>query len=655
MPFHAGGRLQQVVQEYRAQLLAKEEAAQRALDYAHRQTLVAINQQLDALYRLMEQKYQLDGQVPVEWLYENYRLQTIMSMTSGKIDQFGALAQAEVGSLQRWGVQLGTQAGMAVLDAAKPLGIAWTFGIPSQAALVNLIGATQAGSPLATLFNGFGQEAAQKVKQALLTGLTLGDNPRTVAPLVQQALGVSRARALTIARTEMLRSYRDANTETYRANSDVVDQWRWTAALSSNTCAACLGEDGTLHDLDEDMESHPNCRCAPIPVTKSWDDILGPLGIVTSDIPDSSPIDDMQSGSDWFAEQPAEVQQSILGKAKFQAFQDGQFQLSDVVGHAHDKDWGNSIYERSLADTLKAADTAARAAAEEAVAALSAPIDHLLEESVPELARDLLSVEAQAALAAEEAAKAEQAIKDAEAQAAQTLKKSEAAKKGAATQAANKAAKLAAQQAQEEAAQLAAQEAATLKDFTPLTGTLAEKEQFLRDNGYGPWMDSLSVAERQQIQGYTGGIYNDMNSFLRTGNSPAWSQYTQADLQRRIDLVQSALLQSSAPTDLLNVRGYGYGTSLLSAFQSALESGDPFIEKGFCSTTILDNPTFGGIRLTIQIPEGSPGAYIKPVSNYPGEQEYLLPYGAVFKITGATQDENGRWSFYAEYIGIADA
>src|SRR5260221_13114291 len=113
---------------------------------------------------------------------------------------------------------------MALLNASIPPGINLAFGAPSPTVIANLVGATQAGSPLADLFSGFGAEAAQGVKDALITGLTLGYNPRDIAPQVQQALSISRNRALTISRTEMLRSYRGPNLETFNANNKVVDQ-----------------------------------------------------------------------------------------------------------------------------------------------------------------------------------------------------------------------------------------------------------------------------------------------------------------------------------------------------------------------------------------------------------------------------------------------
>jgi SPP1 gp7 family putative phage head morphogenesis protein len=341
------GKLQQTIAHYRQQLKQHEATAERTLEAAYASTLDTINPVLDILYRAMEAKIKLGEEIPLEYLYENQRLKTIKQLVEQQINHFGAMSQMQVGQMQQQGVQLGQQAAQALLQASVPPGINYSFGVPSAKAIADIVGATQAG-PLADLFNGFGTEAAQGVSRVLITGVTLGYNPRQVAPMVQDALNVSRYRALTISRDQMLRAYRGSQLENYRANSDVVSQWRWTCDKSARTCAACLAMDGTLHDLDEELDEHCNGRCAPVPVTKSWDDILGPLGIDTAGIPDSNPIGDMQSGSDWFDAQTEKVQRQILGNSKYEAWSNGDFQLSDIVGHSSDPQWGESIYEKPL-------------------------------------------------------------------------------------------------------------------------------------------------------------------------------------------------------------------------------------------------------------------------------------------------------------------
>lgn len=347
----ATSRIQRTVTDYRQRLLANEATAAKALDAAHQHTLKEIQPALDKLYREIAQAQQDGEAVPLSWLYEQRRLENIKNLISGQVTHYSVLAQATTSQIVYQSAVLGQQAGQDLLDSTVPHGIDFSFGIPSPKAITDIVGATRPGSPLADLFRGFGEEAADKASKALITGVSLGWNPRRIAPQVEQALGISRARALTIARTEALRAYRSANLETFRANADVVAQWRWTCDLSRRTCAACLAMDGTLHDVSEDLESHVQCRCTPVPVTKSWDEILGPLGIDSSGIEETSI--DIQSGTDWLDEQDESTQRAVLGN-KYDGWSNGDFTLKDIVGHTSDPDWGHSIYEKSLKQLAKA-------------------------------------------------------------------------------------------------------------------------------------------------------------------------------------------------------------------------------------------------------------------------------------------------------------
>lgn len=345
------GKLQHIIASFRAQLAQHEATAERALSDAYQQTLKTIQPALDRLYKQIADKQQAGQDIPPSWIYEGHRLEGIKALVSHQINRYGQVARMATGDLQKIGSHLGGQAAQDLLKATVPQGVDWSFGMPSTDAIESLVGAMQQGSPLYDLFSTFGPQAADDVGQTLVTGLTLGNGPREVARAVEQSLDVPRWRALTFARDALFNAYRGAALENYRANDDVVSGYIRLADLSPRTCAACIALSGKEYQLDEDPGFHPNDRCSLVPKTKSWDDILSSLGIDTSDIPDTQPA--MQSGSDWFDSQPEEVQQAILGKAKYAAFKNGDFALSDIVGHSHSQDWGKSIYEKSLKELVK--------------------------------------------------------------------------------------------------------------------------------------------------------------------------------------------------------------------------------------------------------------------------------------------------------------
>lgn len=337
--------IQQITNQYRQQLLAREATAVHALEQSYAHTLATIQPQLNKLYKEISDKQANGEDVPLSFLYEKKRLETLKALIQRSINQYGALAQMQTGQLQHIGATLGQQSAQAMLQASKPPSVKWAFGVPSQEAIHNIVGVTQAGSPLADLFSGFGEEAASKAGQALITGVSLGWNPRQIAPQVQQALGISRNRALTLCRTEMLRSYRSMQLSNFQANSDILSGWLWQSALDSRCCAVCIALNGTAHSLDEDLNGHPNCRCARIPKVRDWSEILSGTGVDTSNIPDSSL--QMTSGEDWLNSQDASVQRNVLG-SKYDGWAKGNFSLQDMIGYSHSEDWGHSVYEKPL-------------------------------------------------------------------------------------------------------------------------------------------------------------------------------------------------------------------------------------------------------------------------------------------------------------------
>lgn len=339
------GRIQQVVAHYRQQLNQHDATTQKILEDAYKRTLSSIQPALDRLYKQIADKQANGDAVPLSWLYEQHRLEDIKRLVTQQVNLYGAQTQAQTTTLQHMGVALGMQSAHAQLQASVPHGVNWQFGMPNPQAINDLVSASQPGSPLYNLFSTFGSQAADDVAGKLITGVTLGQGPRMVARSVQDALDIPRARALTIARTEMLRAYRSAALENYKANDDVVGGWIWSADLSPRTCAACIAMNGTKHTLDETLDSHPNCRCAMVPETKSWDDILGPLGIDTSGIKNTTV--QVQSGSDWLDNQDEATQQAILGN-KYDGWSNGDFSLEDIVGTSESDDWGSSIYVKSL-------------------------------------------------------------------------------------------------------------------------------------------------------------------------------------------------------------------------------------------------------------------------------------------------------------------
>lgn len=121
----------------------------------------------------------------------------------------------------------------------------------------------------------------QALYDELNRGVQVGAHPTEIARRAvraSQAMGEvidgGMARALNIARTEVLDAYRESAMLTEQANADVLDGWIWVAKLGAHTCRSCWAKHGTVHKLDEPGPiDHPQGRCARVPKTKSWEEL----------------------------------------------------------------------------------------------------------------------------------------------------------------------------------------------------------------------------------------------------------------------------------------------------------------------------------------------------------------------------------------------
>jgi SPP1 gp7 family putative phage head morphogenesis protein len=267
------------------------------------------------------------------WLLEQGRLQAVERQVQTQIALLAQVADRRITDAQTDALTTGRTDAAALLrttlDRSAPPGFEPVLPV-RQVEL--LVGRTQTGAPLGELLGRLGPDAAARARRALIQGVALGHSPRRTATVMREALGGNMARALTIARTETLGVYRAATLETYRANGDVVKGWVWLATLGPRTCAVCVAMHGSFHTLDESLDSHPACRCTMMPAT---DRRVG-----------------LQSGPEWFAEQPAAFQRVVLGPGKLAAYRAGRVTLPDLVEPVVSPVWGPGLRERTLRELV---------------------------------------------------------------------------------------------------------------------------------------------------------------------------------------------------------------------------------------------------------------------------------------------------------------
>jgi len=84
-------------------------------------------------------------------------------------------------------------------------------------------------------------------------------------------------------------------------------------------------DEGHTYELGEEMPEHPQGRCTMVPLVEGM------------------PNPKWQLGREWFEEQPAATQRDILGKGRYYAWQNGDFDLGQIVTVKPNPIWGPSI------------------------------------------------------------------------------------------------------------------------------------------------------------------------------------------------------------------------------------------------------------------------------------------------------------------------
>lgn len=308
----------ELAKTFRASLLKREAKTSAQILATFQTVLTNLQPKIDALQKELEN----NPEITLARVLRLNRYKELQSQTKAEIERFAAAAARITAAAQGANAQNGFR-------EAREFIIRQTNSfvkLPSRA-VQSFVGLASDGSPLEKIFAEISNGAVKAVKDKITVSIALGHNPRKLAGEIRRSFGTPAARALTVARTESLRSYKTASLETYRENSKLLGGWIWLSARSQRTCAMCFAMDGTHHELREEFGSHANCRCSPLP------DLGKPLP---------------QTGAEVFAELPDEKQREILGAGKFELYKTDKLKLGDLVETRNDARWGKVRFEKSL-------------------------------------------------------------------------------------------------------------------------------------------------------------------------------------------------------------------------------------------------------------------------------------------------------------------
>lgn len=310
-----------LMRSFKASLLAGERAQVQAMAARWQAVERRLSGQIDALALEMANIARDGGTVSRGMLFSQMRYGALLMQLTDELEGYTGYVERSIEDRQRQLARLGIRHGEQAIRAG---GVQASFNRLPVAAVENLVGLAGNGSPLRSLLVASWPLSADRLTQELITGVALGYNPRKVARMMAQGMGASRDRMEVIARTEALRTYREANLESYKA-SGVVTSYARLATHDSRVCAACLLAEGTRYELDEEMPEHPQGRCTLVPLV---DGLKEPT---------------WQKGEAWLREQDVKTQASILGKGRFEAWQGGKFSLGELVTVRPNAVWGDSL------------------------------------------------------------------------------------------------------------------------------------------------------------------------------------------------------------------------------------------------------------------------------------------------------------------------
>lgn len=343
--------LQQLLDDYGKSYDAIENKQTLALFRTFENGWQQLESEYLALAARIKQAEEAGEPVSPSWAFRQDRYQTLMQQIEDTNNALAGVTSAEIDAGVEAAASLGAKHAEGLTGAIQPAVVGTFSSLPLDAVKAIAGAANDKDSPVHQLINSIaGADVGSSLSREITNGIVTGRNPNVTARrMKQQYAGETLARYTRIARTETMRAYREGAHQSYLRNNDIVEEWMWTAARQSRTCACCWAMSGTRHPLTERLDGHPNCRCRAIPVPYSAQQLGLPEGIdVTPSI-----LSEEQSGEKLFADLPDSTKIAILGPAKFKAYSDYKISLSDLVERKESQVWGSMRTESSLASALK--------------------------------------------------------------------------------------------------------------------------------------------------------------------------------------------------------------------------------------------------------------------------------------------------------------
>ena len=160
-------------------------------------------------------------------------------------------------------------------------------------------------------------------------------------------LDIEQRHAEAIVRTGIQAVQNSAREKAFEENQDVLKGYQFSATLDTRTSQQCRGYDGLAWDFEgKPLNSHSiskpvipvhwNCRSTWLPITKSFDELVG---VKLKDNLENSvgrtemdgQIASKTSYEKWLKKQPISKQKEILGKGKYKLYKKEKLTLKEMI------------------------------------------------------------------------------------------------------------------------------------------------------------------------------------------------------------------------------------------------------------------------------------------------------------------------------------
>jgi len=175
--------------------------------------------------------------------------------------------------------------------------VQWTDEALNRIAGDTLVNGSTASDWWKRQSTGFQNSVGDQLRMGMLRGESVPEMAARISPTIEKILdaqkdgnamrdifGTAQRNAEALVRTSTLTIMREANTDVFAANADIIAGVQWCATLDDRTTDMCQALDGLMWSIPDyepmghdkpfpGMSPHWNCRSVVLPVTKDWEEL----------------------------------------------------------------------------------------------------------------------------------------------------------------------------------------------------------------------------------------------------------------------------------------------------------------------------------------------------------------------------------------------